>query len=376
MQDIKIIYDSSGIDLWDNHVFNYDVACMTDAIPLYLLAEELKSLGYKVMTADVFLKSGDYGGLNFLVTEAETRYTRLLISRGCIPAICYCSESPLVIPKYYNRLITKAGKFKHSYLYRGANDSFSSGTNKKHTYFWTNAKNSINTDIPWGQRKFLTLINGNRHSAKPTSVKKISDLKTWVKIILKYCLNWKAFHSFPGDLPDLYNIRIKALLYFSRNENFHLYGQGWNDNILGLSKKEQQMIRNSYRGKFPRGNANKHEILKNYKFALCFENTIFPGYVTEKIFDCILCGAIPIYFGAPDIDEFVPRDIFIDFKKFKTFDELEQFLVSMTVEESKSYLDAAYDFVNSFSYEKYYLTSWQKDILHSLKDVIQDTNEL
>ena len=48
----------------------------------------------------------------------------------------------------------------------------------------------------------------------------------------------------------------------------------------------------------------------------------------------------------------------------------------MTVEESKSYLDAAYDFVNSFSYEKYYLTSWQKDILHSLKDVIQDTNEL
>jgi len=119
MQDIKIIYDSSGIDLWDNHVFNYDVACMTDAIPLYLLAEELKSLGYKVMTADVFLKSGDYGGLNFLVTEAETRYTRLLISRGCIPAICYCAESPLVIPKYYNRLITKAGKFKHSYLYRG-----------------------------------------------------------------------------------------------------------------------------------------------------------------------------------------------------------------------------------------------------------------
>src|ERR1035437_3696472 len=125
------------------------------------------------------------------------------------------------------------------------------------------------------------------------------------------------------------------------------------------------MIRNSYRGELPRGNAYKHEILKNYQYGLCFENTIFPGYITEKIFDCILCGTIPIYFGAPDISEFIPPAVFIDFKKFSSFKELEHYLTNLPTSASKMYLDAAYDFVNSSSFDKYHITGWKKDILIS-----------
>jgi hypothetical protein len=120
----------------------------------------------------------------------------------------------------------------------------------------------------------------------------------------------------------------------------------------------------------PRGNENKHKTLRNYKFALCIENTEFPGYITEKIFDCILCGTIPVYRGAPDIDNFIPPGVFIDLRKYSSFNELEQYLNNLSPEQSEAYLDAATDFVKSPSFEKYYLTGWNRDILQSLDEVI------
>jgi hypothetical protein len=53
-------------------------------------------------------------------------------------------------------------------------------------------------------------------------------------------------------------------------------------------------------------NNDKREYLKNFKFNLCPENDNYSGLVTEKIFDAIFAGCIPIYRGAnnqpePDI---------------------------------------------------------------------------
>lgn len=38
-------------------------------------------------------------------------------------------------------------------------------------------------------------------------------------------------------------------------------------------------------------------IAENYKFTLCFENDLYPGYVTEKPIEAYLAGTIPIYMG-------------------------------------------------------------------------------
>lgn len=44
---------------------------------------------------------------------------------------------------------------------------------------------------------------------------------------------------------------------------------------------------------------NKIEFLRNYKFAIAFENSSYPGYTTEKIFEPMLVNTIPIYWGNP-----------------------------------------------------------------------------
>lgn len=45
-------------------------------------------------------------------------------------------------------------------------------------------------------------------------------------------------------------------------------------------------------------NDNKFEYLRQFKFNLCPENSDSEGYVTEKIFDAISSGCIPIYWGS------------------------------------------------------------------------------
>ena len=44
-------------------------------------------------------------------------------------------------------------------------------------------------------------------------------------------------------------------------------------------------------------NDNKIDFLREYKFNICPENTNTDGYVTEKIFESIDGGCIPIYWG-------------------------------------------------------------------------------
>ena len=43
---------------------------------------------------------------------------------------------------------------------------------------------------------------------------------------------------------------------------------------------------------------DKFKFLANYRFNLCPENSLGEGYITEKVFDSIRSGCIPIYWGA------------------------------------------------------------------------------
>uniref|UniRef100_A0A7N0TDN2 Fucosyltransferase n=1 Tax=Kalanchoe fedtschenkoi TaxID=63787 RepID=A0A7N0TDN2_KALFE len=51
---------------------------------------------------------------------------------------------------------------------------------------------------------------------------------------------------------------------------------------------------------------DKVETLKRYKFSLAFENSIEEDYVTEKFFQSLVAGSVPVVVGAPNIQEFAP----------------------------------------------------------------------
>jgi len=55
----------------------------------------------------------------------------------------------------------------------------------------------------------------------------------------------------------------------------------------------------------------KIRLFSQYKFVLAFENNNITDYVTEKLPNAFLGGALPIYMGAPNIDEWVPGQMSI-----------------------------------------------------------------
>jgi hypothetical protein len=156
--------------------------------------------------------------------------------------------------------------------------------------------------------------------------------------------------SEPWLASELYRDRLDAIRHFSRSADFDLFGRGWSDTST-LSRVEASAVARSYRGEVPV--FDKVETLSNYRFALCFENTAFPGYVTEKIFDCFVAGCIPIYLGAPNIEALVPAGSFIDARHFRDFAHLESFIRDLRPRVARDYITAATNFMGSEGAEQF-----------------------
>lgn len=84
-----------------------------------------------------------------------------------------------------------------------------------------------------------------------------------------------------------------------------------------------------------KGNNSKIEIFSQYKFIIAFENALAPDYVTEKFFDPLIAGSVPVYLGAPNITDFAPgNNCFIDVTKFKNPQALANFMNACYLDES------------------------------------------
>ncbi|MGC8604542.1 MAG: glycosyltransferase family 10 domain-containing protein, partial [Desulfomonilaceae bacterium] len=99
--------------------------------------------------------------------------------------------------------------------------------------------------------------------------------------------------------------------------------------------------------------SNKIRTLGKFRFNLVFENCIFPGYLTEKIFDAMLAGTVPIYLGAPDIQDFVPKECFVDFRDYHDFNELWQDIASWDEKHWLGKIDAIKSYLSSNQFEPF-----------------------
>ena len=74
-------------------------------------------------------------------------------------------------------------------------------------------------------------------------------------------------------------------------------------------------------------NETKPDMYRDYKFVIAFEDAHEPDYVTEKFFDPLIADSVPIYLGAPNIDEFAPGDnCFVDVRQFESPQALAHFI--------------------------------------------------
>jgi len=90
--------------------------------------------------------------------------------------------------------------------------------------------------------------------------------------------------------------------------------------------------------------ATKDIGIKDYMFSVAIENSSVPNYFTEKIIDCFLCGAVPVYWGCSNIEKFFnPKGIIT----FSNVNDLKtKTLPSLTkekYEEMKPYVEQNFE---------------------------------
>jgi hypothetical protein len=71
----------------------------------------------------------------------------------------------------------------------------------------------------------------------------------------------------------------------------------------------------------------RQELYSKYKFTLAFENSFAADYVTEKLYEPLTAGSVPVYRGTEDVAELAPAPgCYIDARSFASARELGAYL--------------------------------------------------
>ena len=80
---------------------------------------------------------------------------------------------------------------------------------------------------------------------------------------------------------------------------------------------------------------DKQAAMKLYKFHFCFENSVYKDYVSEKVYNALSAGTIPVYYGAPNFADYVPRNSVIDVREFASPKALAEYLIMLSNNETE-----------------------------------------
>ena len=81
---------------------------------------------------------------------------------------------------------------------------------------------------------------------------------------------------------------------------------------------------------------------RDYKFVVAFENSASPGYTTEKIMAALVGGAVPIYWGDPNVAADFDSRCFIHARDFDSLESLADYVLRVDADDDLylSYLRA------------------------------------
>ena len=312
--------------------------------PYVYLRAYLQQQGVETHTADYLPEQPDDHLNLYISLGLFPDFKRMAQRPDVILSAYFIFECPVVEPSIYRKITEVQDNFRRIFTWSDS-DALLHFTKKPlrcQHFHWPQSFDHVHEHI-WSRRdrKFLVMINSNKLPR----------------------IYWH----------ELYTERMRAVAYFSRYDEIDLYGVGWDEPSwrlgrtripftfrriyrFGLTQWQKikpdpllQAARRVYRGKAE----SKSDTLGNYTFAICFENSILKGWITEKIFDCFFAGTIPIYLGAPDIEDYVPQNCFIDMRKFPDYASLHKYLKSLTPTEIDGFRLRAREFLESSQFEPF-----------------------
>jgi hypothetical protein len=308
------------------------------AWPWLAVHQEARTRGMDVITAD---QVTDARGVKLIAYDWTPDAERLLAA-GAEPAALVSFEPPVIAWQLYADLPSISARFAHTFWFEGARPRAQGRFHRLH--FPQRRPPVEQARVPWGERRFLVMINSNKVLARAW------QLDRWLERPREVSLKRElAAVRFPAIGHDQYRARLAAIDAFADRPDFDLYGEGWQTRHAGVSARQHARALRAYRGSID----DKLALLASYRFALALENTRFAGYVSEKLFDCLVAGCIPVYDGAPDVAQYVWPDAFVDARAFGSYVELERHLRGMTEADWRRAREAGQAYLRSPDFERF-----------------------
>lgn len=310
--------------------------------PYAHLRAALTRSGVPVHTGDVLESGAVVADRNVYVSMGlRTRWRSLLRRQDVVLSAFFALECPIVEPRLYRDLPDVAAAFRRTFTFcePTALEPFLPRPVASRTFRIPQSFDNVHAPL-WARqdREFLVMINANKRP--------------------------RLAHS------ELYSERLRALEHFARRREVDLFGVGWDVPPYRTGQTRmplvgQRLLRRAHgaalavrpdpllvaaRSVWRGAVRSKAETLSGYAFALCFENMVLPGWITEKLFDCLLVGTVPVYLGAPDISAVVPEGTFVDARHCAGYDELGELLHAMPRSELDDRRTAGRDYLRSAAF--------------------------
>jgi len=287
-----------------------------------------------------------------VIQEMDACHGRELCRLGAVPSVLTMFESPLVAYRSVDRLMRSNAAFAHCV---GPQAVFARVPSLRQSHHWrlffpSYWRGQLPTPLPWTQRKHAVLVAANKYWRERTwaAVRNANGLFRALKKTLRH--HFSATYQSCRRL-QLHDARLDLLQVLGVHDKVEVFGRGWNDtgNMPPSQAAGLARIRSVFKGACD----NKHELLSRYKFTIAFENTAYPGYVTEKIIDAMVAASVPVYLGAPDIVEQVPAEAFVDARAFGSTKALAEYMEQMTDAEAAAIIGAGQEFLRSSYGQRY-----------------------
>lgn len=202
-------------------------------------------------------------------------------------------------------------------------------------------------------RQFEKSFELKNWSTRPINLSLIAGNKVSIKNNGNYDLRRKLAKSFKPELLEIYGDLWNKEYHLKLIHRLAVLNHG----IRNLTLPNIKSIYGDFFIRYPNYKGkikNKHEIVKKSKFSLVVENS--NSYVSEKIFDAMINGSIPIYFG-PNLEQFnIPtKDLIL--VENSSVNDVENRISEVTDHEIELYLANIRKFLNSSQF----LTNWTEE---------------
>jgi hypothetical protein len=174
------------------------------------------------------------------------------------------------------------------------------------------------------------MMEGEHYYHIDTTGWTVENSYRWTSPILKPYFEWHLWKKL--RYPKVKRSAIDGVSFIARNCKSKNNREGVVKQLIKFGIRVDSL--SSCMNNMKKSTDDKKKLMGMYKFHAAFENGNTKDYVTEKVYGALQSGTLPIYMGAPNIKDFVPKGSIINVHEFSSIKALSQHILQCIQNET------------------------------------------